>query len=264
MDFYRSRYRRARQPNPDAEPVRQPTDLTPEQAMRVLERGEIVACESLPWGSNYSFAAVLSHAGDPDIIGIYKPQRGEVPLWDFPDGTLYQREVASFLFSQALGWSFIPPTVAREGPHGVGSLQLYVEPEESADYHGLGDRHALELQQMALFDIIANNADRKAGHCFRGRDGKLWGIDHGLTFHPQPKLRTVIWDFCGQPIAEPLQEAMQELATDPQRQKALRQQLRPWLDRDEVDIAFRRLDRLAGLDRFPGLDPRRNVPRGWW
>ncbi len=275
MEIYRfgssdrpARYRRARhrKPDPGAEVVRQPTDLTPEQAREILLRGEIVACEGLPWGSNYSFAVVLSLDGQPDTIGIYKPRRGETPLWDFPDGTLFKREYAAYLVSQELGWDFIPTTVVRDGPHGIGTVQLYVEPERDGDYYSLReckDRPVEALQRMALFDILTNNADRKASHCFRGADGRLWGIDHGLTFHTHPKLRTVIWDFCGDPIPAELQTTLQELATDGRRVQALRHTLREWLDRDEVDVTLRRLERLAALDRFPGLG-RRNVPRGWW
>lgn len=255
---------RKRQAEAEAEVVRQPTDLRPEQVQRLLTQGEITAIELLPWGSNYSFAVVLSLDGEPDLIGIYKPRRGESPLWDFPDGTLYKREYASYLLSQELGWGFIPPTTVRDGPHGIGTVQLYVEPDGEADYYELRGKHALELQQMSLFDVVTNNADRKASHCFRGREGRIWGIDHGLTFHTHPKLRTVIWDFCGQEIPEPLRDALQELATNSKRLRDLRATLREWLDRHEVDVTLQRLERVAALERFPGLDPRRNVPRGWW
>src|SRR5436305_1850227 len=131
MDFSRFRSSRGRRTirssketdaESEVEVVRQPKNITPEQAQQMLSDGEITACELLPWGSNYSFAVALSLDGQPDVIGIYKPRRGEVPLWDFPDGTLYRREYAAYLLSQALGWDFIPTTVVREGPHGVGSV----------------------------------------------------------------------------------------------------------------------------------------------
>src|SRR5215475_5521703 len=137
------------------------------------------------------------------MLGIYKPRRGEAPLWDFPDGTLYKRERAAFVLSEALGWQLVPPTVIRDGPNGIGTMQLYIHHrQEDADYFSLREQYQCEVQRMALFDLIANNTDRKAGHCLRGEDGRIWGIDHGLTFHHHPKLRTVIWDFGGEPIPE--------------------------------------------------------------
>jgi hypothetical protein len=135
---------------------------------------------------------------------VYKPARGESPLWDFEAGTLYQREVAAYGLSKALGWPRIPPTVVRaRGPHGVGALQQYVEADR---------RHFLSEQtvqreswlRIALFDVITNNADRKSGHCLFDAEDRVWVIDHGLTFHTDPKLRTVIWDFSGQPLPSEL------------------------------------------------------------
>jgi hypothetical protein len=131
---------------------------------------------------------------------VYKPARGESPLWDFEAGTLYRREVAAYELSKVLGWPQIPPTVVREsGPHGIGAVQLFIDADR---------RHYLEEQssrretwaQVALFDVITNNADRKSGHCLFDANDKVWVIDHGLTFHVDQKLRTVIWDFSGEPL----------------------------------------------------------------
>lgn len=230
-----------------------------------LLRGEIVECKLVPWGSNYTFAVVLRDpsGAENDTIGIYKPRAGEAPLWDFPDDTLYQREYAAFLLSHHLGWRFIPETVIRDGPHGVGTVQRYIEPEPNVHYFTLRgelEQHRDELQRMALFDIIANNADRKAGHCFVGRDdGRVWGIDHGLTFNVQPKLRTVIWEFCGEPIPDPLRAQLQTLSSDPQLDKLLR----PHLEALEIRALQGRAARLADAGVFPDLNPRRNVPYGW-
>ncbi len=134
---------------------------------------------------------------------VYKPLRGERPLWDFPDG-LYRREVAAYELSAALGWSLVPETVARDdGPYGAGSYQRFVDADFTEHYFTLleqPDHHDL-LRRIAVFDLVANNADRKSGHCLLGDDGNIWGIDHGLCFAVPPKLRTVMWDFAGEPIA---------------------------------------------------------------
>ncbi len=135
-------------------------------------------------------------------LAIYKPQRGERPLWDFPSGTLGRREVATYLVAEAVGWGLVPPTVLREGPYGSGSVQLFVEAQEEIHFFTIQDdaRYADDLRRLAALDVICNNADRKAGHCLVDVDGRLWAIDNALTFHVDPKLRTVIWDFAGTPL----------------------------------------------------------------
>lgn len=238
-----------------------PFDASVEQT---LACAEVVGVRPIPWGSNYSFIAVLSRGGSPDLLAVYKPRRGEVPLWDFPDGTLYQREYAAYRVASALGMEFIPPTVIREGPHGVGTFQLFVEPDDSVEYYQFRGQHVDELRAIALFDIITNNADRKAGHCFKGRDGRVWGIDHGLTFNVVPKLRTVIWDFCGQPLPETLAETLMDVCTGPERSAALRAELETQLHPHEVAAFFTRMERVAERGEFPTLDPYRNVPRGFF
>jgi hypothetical protein len=150
--------------------------------------------------SNYTFLTQLEPHPPTGLLAVYKPARGESPLWDFEAGTLYQREVAAYELSKVLGWPRIPPTVVREhGPHGVGAVQLFIDADR---------RHFLEEQssrratwaQVALFDVITNNADRKSGHCLFDAKDEVWVIDHGLTFHVDQKLRTVIWDFSGEPL----------------------------------------------------------------
>jgi uncharacterized repeat protein (TIGR03843 family) len=150
--------------------------------------------------SNYTFLARLNPHPPAGLLAVYKPARGESPLWDFEAGTLYRREVAAYQLSKVLGWPRIPPTVVRaQGPHGVGALQLFIDADR---------RHFLDEQSMrrpawakvALFDVIANNADRKSGHCLFDAHDEVWVIDHGLTFNVDHKLRTVIWDFAGEPL----------------------------------------------------------------
>ncbi len=154
--------------------------------------------------ANASNHTTLVQIGEPDLglLAVYKPMAGERPLWDFPAGSLHRREVAAYLVSDFLGWQVVPPTLRRDGPFGVGSVQLFIahDPDEhyfvlveSADYDE-------QLARMATFDLLVNNADRKAGHVLLDDDGHVWGCDHGLTFHPHPKLRTVIWEFAGTPL----------------------------------------------------------------
>ena len=150
--------------------------------------------------SNYTFLARLSPHPPEGLTVVYKPARGESPLWDFESGTLCQREVAAYQLSKVLGWPRIPPTVLRQqAPHGVGAVQLFVEADGR---HFLGEQVARRETwlQVALFDVITNNADRKSGHCLFDAEDRVWVIDHGLTFHTDPKLRTVIWDYAGEPL----------------------------------------------------------------
>jgi hypothetical protein len=235
----------------------------PDDPFALLEQGTMEAVELIPWGSNYTFAALLVGEDGSRCYGVYKPRRGEVPLRDFPNGTLYRREVAAFRLSQQLGWDMIPPTVIREvGPHGIGSLQLYVEPRAGAggQYERLRDSHRCDLQRMAVFDLLANNADRKGGHCLLDVRGHVWGIDHGLTFHYVPKLRTVIWDHCGEPIPAELVAALRSVRGDAVRMAALETEVRPLLADQEWEALLQRWDRLLKNPCFPNLDPYRNVP----
>ena len=235
----------------------------PRDPFPLLERGAIEGVELIPWGSNYTFAALLRGDDGAFCYAVYKPRRGEVPLRDFPSGTLYKREVAAYHLAQALGWEIVPPTVVREdGPHGIGSVQLYVEPRADAAGHfdKLRETHRCDLQRMAVFDLLANNADRKGGHCLLDVRGHVWGIDHGLTFHQVPKLRTVIWEYCGASIPPDLLQCLAAFRLDEQRVRLLRTHLEPLLASAEVDALFERWDRLLLNPCFPQLDPYRNVP----
>ena len=232
------------------------------QSLAFLGTAEVVAFEPIPWGSNYTFSVTL-RSGTDERLAVYKPRRGEVPLWDFPDGTLYKREAASYVISQWLGWSFVPPTTIRNGPYGVGSFQLYVEPDPAGLMPERSTKYLDDLRRVALFDSITNNADRKLGHCFVGSDGRLWAIDHGLTFNIAPKHRTVIWAFCGDPIAPALladlERVRRELDTG-SLQPALSELLTP----AEITAFAARTANVIRAAHFPRLDPDRNIPRGFW
>ena len=177
----------------------------PQEAERLLaELPDLKVLGLLHGSSNYTFLARLEPHPPAGLLAVYKPARGESPLWDFEAGSLYRREVAAYELSKVLGWPRIPPTVVRrQGPHGKGALQLFIDADR---------RHFLEEQttrraiwaQVALFDVIVNNADRKSGHCLFDAHDEVWVIDHGLTFHVDQKLRTVIWDFSGEPIPSEL------------------------------------------------------------
>lgn len=234
------------------------SNLTAAERSALLHTGTMVACELVPWGSNYTFLVALA-APDTDeaqAIAVYKPQQGEAPLWDFPDGTLYQREYAAYRVSTWLGWDLIPETIIREdGPYGVGTLQTYVDPEPEAHYFSLRDTHPDDLRRMALFDVLVNNADRKGGHLFKGRDGKVYGIDHGLTFNTQPKLRTVIWDFMEQPIPSPLLHDLETRLADDAGVAALVEELSPHLTPAEIRRFIARMQRILQTRTFPGFGP---------
>ena len=235
----------------------------PEDPFPLLERGTIEGIELIPWGSNYTFAAVVRDGRGGSCYAIYKPRRGEVPLRDFPSGSLYKREVGAYLLSRHLGWNLVPPTVVRDdGPHGVGSLQLYIEPRADAagQFDRLRETHRCELRRMSVFDLLANNADRKGGHCLLDVRGHVWGIDHGLTFHQVSKLRTVIWEFCGEPFPPEVLGSLAALRHDSGRLQDLLADLNPLLSRSELDALVDRWDRLLAMPCFPDLDPYRNVP----
>jgi uncharacterized repeat protein (TIGR03843 family) len=195
------------------------------------------------------------------VLAIYKPRRGEVPLWDFPDGTLYLRERAAYLTSVALGWIFVPPTVIRDGPYGIGSVQLYVEPDPKASFELLRTRFADDLRRIAAFDFLTNNADRKGAHFLLGRlDGQLWGIDHGLCFNAVPKLRTVIWEYCGEPIPEPIVADLRALRADSERLQALSTDLAALLATEELEAFHRRLELILELGEYPSPRSHRSYP----
>ncbi|WP_142133958.1 SCO1664 family protein [Arthrobacter sp. SLBN-83] len=187
----------------------------PERQLTLLTEGRVQLLGRIMSGSNATFLAELS-CGDDSAWAVYKPVAGERPLADF-DAGLHRRERAAYLLSEALGWGIVPPTVVRtDAPLGVGSLQWFIEGDLGEHYFTLyedsPETHGA-LARIALFDYVANNTDRKSGHVLRGADGHIWGIDHGLCFSAAFKLRTVIWDFAGEPIPEALLDDISPLAT---------------------------------------------------
>lgn len=234
---------------------------TDESTLSALLSAEMELQGLMPWSSNYTFLTSLHAPGQPEILAIYKPADGERPLWDFPERTLSHREFASYLVSQILGWPNIPATVLRQGPHGLGSVQLFIEAEYEAHYFNMRDLPAFteDFKNMALFDFIVNNADRKGGHCLKGADGTIWAIDHGLTFHTDPKLRTVIWEFSDEPISEARLNdlaRLQNLLDNSELCQVLVDVIAP----QEIDAFKRRVAALVNSGKFPALRPGRNVP----
>jgi len=195
-----------------------PDELTPagggaDATLALLLRGELTLVARMPYSSNATFLAEVRD-GAAAVRVIYKPMRGERPLWDFAPG-LHRREVAAYRLSEAMGLGFVPPTVLRDGPHGEGSVQLLVDADEEQHYFTLHEaRPELHdaLRAICAFDVVANNTDRKSGHVVVDAASRVWGIDHGLCFAAEFKLRTVIWEFGGEPIEETLRARVAAVA----------------------------------------------------
>jgi uncharacterized repeat protein (TIGR03843 family) len=212
--------------------------------------------------SNYVFLASLTHEVHGAGLAIYKPARGERPLSDFPYGTLHRREVGAYEVSRTLGWDMVPPTVERDGPAGVGSMQLFVEHDPTEHYFDFREDSALhpQLVRIAVFDLITNNADRKGGHVLRGPGGRLWAIDNGLCFHRQEKLRTVIWDFADTSVPEDLRGDLERLCTALDDGDAEADGVRQHLGPGESEALSRRVKALLGAGALPQMYPWRCTP----
>lgn len=206
-----------------------------ENILAALQHGKLTLQGQFVNGSNYTFLAELA-GPDGALRAVYKPVRGEQPLWDFPARSLARREVAAYRVSEALGWELVPPTVyRRRGPLGAGSLQVFVNHDPDRHYFTLSDAEKQRLKPVAAFDVLINNADRKGGHVLFGEDGHLWLIDHGVCFHVEDKLRTVIWDFAGQPIPQPLLADLRRFCDALEMAEgSLRADLKPLLSAAEV------------------------------
>ncbi|MCP4360856.1 MAG: SCO1664 family protein [Chloroflexi bacterium] len=247
----------------------------------LLQLGTMEIEGLLPWSSNYSFLARIcpneavnraigreeaNRLGDVQVV--YKPRRGERPLWDFPQGTLYQRERAAFVMSEALGWNLVPPTIVRNAEHGIGSVQLFIDHDPECHYLTFEGEPAFArpLQQITLFDVLINNADRKAGHVLVAEqtnpdiDGRLWIIDHGICFHSEYKLRTVIWEFAGLPIPAALLADLQQLLKNLTAKTELHHELEKLLSRREFVALKKRTQQIfqSGKHIVPG--PGRHYP----
>jgi uncharacterized repeat protein (TIGR03843 family) len=209
----------------------------------------------MPWSSNATFLVELALDG-ATTLAVYKPGRGERPLWDFPPG-LYRREVAAFLLSEALGWGIVPLTVIRDGPYGEGSFQLFVHADFEQHFFTLveHDAHHDRLRRICLFDLLSNNADRKSGHCLLGPEGAVYAIDNGLTFHVEPKLRTVIWSFGGEPVPDEMLRGVQRIL-----EADLPPALADLLDPGERKVLAARARALVRAAHFPRDDGGHRYP----
>jgi len=246
-----------------------PILLSETDAVRVLSTGLMEEQGLLPYSSNYSFLATVSDSasvsGAPIILpAVYKPKRGENPLWDFEWGTLCMREVAAYEISRLLGWHLVPPTILREGPHGIGSVQLYVHNDEDDHYFSVqaDARYADAFRRMALLDYVINNADRKSGHCLVDYDHRIWAIDHGVCFGAEYKLRTVIWEYSGQRIEDDYVDDLKRLYAfmDDARSDATVTLQRLLSPIESLSIQ-ERIARLTATGLYPGpVDSRRNYP----
>jgi uncharacterized repeat protein (TIGR03843 family) len=229
------------------------------RALKLLQQGNITEMHGLlPWGSNYTYLMSIDDIEFEAKI-IYKPQRGERPLWDFPDGTLCKREVAAFLISEELGWHIVPPTVLREGPQGLGMIQLFIEHDPEQHYFTFAPEVKSKLERIALFDLVVNNADRKGGHSLLDSTGFVWAIDHGICFHVQPKLRTVIWDFAGCSISRTLMNDLEKLLDRLSSAEVL-STLRTVISAAEANALIQRVSEIRNAAHFPEPSGGRQYP----
>lgn len=237
--------------------------------LELLRAGDLVIEGRMPWSSNATFLCEVHEPGrrpdgglpadaEDDIPpvdetsrplarAIYKPHAGERPLWDFPDG-LFRREVAAYELARAIGWEVVPPTIARGGPFGEGSVQLFIDADFEQHHFTLveDEAHHPQLMRLCAFDIVANSTDRKGGHVLIDDDAHLWGIDNGLCLHAEFKLRTVIWEFGGEPLPADLAEDLCRFLERP-----LPDALADLLDPLERDALRTRARALVTEGRFP-------------
>jgi uncharacterized repeat protein (TIGR03843 family) len=244
--------------DPEAVPFEYDATVGPDdpRAADVLRRGEIEVLGAMPWSSNGTFLVRVTCGAD-HLPAIYKPERGERPLWDFPAG-LWRREVAASVLSDHLGLGLVPTTVPRhDAPLGVGSLQAFVPARFAEHYFTIRDRDDLQpaLRRLCAFDLVANSADRKGGHCLIDEHDRLWAIDNGLTFHREFKVRTVIWDYAGEPVPDDVLRALDDMLGAP-----LPPTLAELLEREERDALRDRAGAVLAGGRFPHDPTGRRIP----
>ena len=213
----------------------------------LLQHGEVLSHELVPRGSNYVFVVEISDGASLGCRAVYKPARGEASLWDFPPQSLYKREYLAHQVSEALGLGMVPLTVIRDGPYGVGSVQLFIEAQPGRHYFNLLSSYKAEMVRIAVLDCLINNADRKAGHCMIDNDGCIWAIDHGLAFLPGSKLRTVMWELCDEPVPQDLRSRFAALQED----AALRAVLSLHLGGSEVRAFYQRVEEVLSSPEVP-------------
>jgi len=239
---------------------------TSADVLAVLTNGSLELKGEFLWGSNYTFLSLVTYA-DCSLVAVYKPSRGERPLWDFPTASLARRETAAYLVSQGLGWDLVPATVYREkGPLGAGSLQLFIEHDPEYHYFNFDKADRQRLRPAVLFDLLINNADRKGSHVLKDEADRLWLIDHGVCFHVEAKLRTVIWDFVGEPIPADLCASLtsyiQNLKESTDGHIPMKEALLKYLSKAEVRALIQRAEALLQIGVFPAPDPTRR-PFPW-
>jgi uncharacterized repeat protein (TIGR03843 family) len=226
----------------------EPAVLDVPDALRLLRDGTLDVEGRLYDASNATLFCTVTLDGVTTAC-VHKPVAGERPLWDFPDGTLAAREVAAYVVSEALGWDIVPPTVMRDGPFGVGMCQLWIDIDETVDVAALARGDHPQLRRMAVYDAVVNNADRKGGHLLPTVDGHVFGVDHGVCFSIDDKLRTILWRWRGKRLTDEAIDALSGLRA--QLEGDLGAQLRALLDRDEVGATVMRVDRLLATCRHP-------------
>jgi uncharacterized repeat protein (TIGR03843 family) len=222
----------------------------------LLERGQMEILGLMPWSSNGTYL-VQVRRGEDHAPAIYKPAQGERPLWDFPEA-LWKREVAAYVLSEQMGFALVPTTVARHAaPMGPGSVQAFVPAQFAEHYFTIRERQELAapLRRLCAFDLVANSADRKGGHCLIDLSGRVWAIDNGLTFHEEFKVRTVLWDFSGEPIPSDVAEALTALLDD-----GLTDALEQLLDPNECAAVLQRAGALLSGGVFPHDPSGRRYP----
>lgn len=229
--------------------------------LKILLEGELTISGQFIHSSNYTFLTHVKN-GVLDLPAVYKPQKGETPLWDFPAGSLCQREAAAFMVSEALGWELVPPTVFRKkAPLGKGAVQLFIEHDPKLHYFSFPEEVRQQLKPAAIFDLIINNADRKGSHILMDGQGHLWLIDHGTCFHRDFKHRSVIWDFAGQTIPKELISDMQNLLTMLNEDKPFTSDLATFISKEEIHALKTRIKILIELNTFPHPEKnRRTIP----
>ena len=222
--------------------------LALDEVLRLLRAGELSVEGRLVDASNATLYCAATLDGVTAAV-VYKPVRGERPLWDFPDGTLAGREVGAYLVSQATGWDVIPPTVLREGPYGPGMCQLWVDVDATVDLQALARSEHPDLRRMAVLDAVINNADRKGGHLLPREDGRVQGVDHGICFSAEDKLRTLLWQWRGDLLADEAVEVLSRVRAELEGE--LGEQLHGLLTVTEVRATVARVDRLLTSGRHP-------------
>ncbi|MDX6222820.1 MAG: hypothetical protein QOD91_1874 [Frankiales bacterium] len=229
-------------------PRSEPVDESRLSLLSLLRDGELTIEGRLVDASNATLYCRVEADGVARTC-VYKPIAGERPLWDFPDGTLAYREVAAYEVSAATGWDIVPPTVFRDGPYGPGMCQLWIDVDEEVDLAALARSNHPDLRRMSVFDAVINNADRKGGHLLPTPDGHVYGVDHGVCFSVEDKLRTLLWRWRGQPLPGEALAVLRQLLDGLRGE--LGTTLRGLLSEPEVVAVEHRLRRLLSTSKHP-------------